>query len=132
MKFRMSLDLYLLLWHCFSLSEVLVGWLMLWLVTMEVRGSNSSCGVVQTFKAFKWSICLRGLRSGPHAWKSLRSGLHVHFIKNFLNFYYLIYIILMTCHNLLAHMLLLGKIDKPHHQTIASITIKTNMPLCTY
>jgi hypothetical protein len=25
-------------------------------------------------------------------------------------------------------MLVLGKIDKPHHQTIASITIKTNMP----
>jgi hypothetical protein len=28
-------------------------------------------------------------------------------------------------------MLVLGKIDKPHHQTIASITIKTNMPWCT-
>jgi hypothetical protein len=38
----------------------------------------------------------------------------LNFTNNFLNFYYLINIIIMTHHYELVPMLVLGKIDKPH------------------
>jgi hypothetical protein len=46
---------------------MIVEWLMFSLVTMEVRGSNLSYGMVEALKAYKWSTCLRRIMSGPHA-----------------------------------------------------------------
>jgi hypothetical protein len=49
---------------------MVVGWLMLWLVTMEVKGSYPSCGMVEPLRptngllvqeAYEWPTCLKEL-----------------------------------------------------------------------
>jgi len=110
----------------------------------EGKGFKSLLWCGWAFKAYKWCTCLkRGLRMAHMPKRALRMAImhkvrgHIfygaylprftflHFINsnnwlkftnNFLNFYYLINIILMTHHYQLAPMLVLGKIDKPHQQ----------------
>jgi len=42
--------------------EMVVGWLMPWLVTMDVKGSVPSCSCP---KAYKWPTCLVGIHPKP-------------------------------------------------------------------
>jgi hypothetical protein len=68
----MSLNSYFLLGHYLSSNEMVVGWLMLWLVTMEVRGSYPSIGMVEPLRPRSGLLAM----NGPHAEKNFTSGLH--------------------------------------------------------